>query len=336
MFKKIILVLAIILTVSGFSLFAQRSTPTSGDCEIRQECSPPGTPDPTAMNPPTYNYWEANSCTSCHFLDNGVDDFQLEVVGVSYDDKTGVFSFTGSGWYASRHSQSNHGSTQNTFCAKCHSPLQAKPQASFNNGFYVNTDLIPDGTVEAITCSSCHSPIDSVSAQIGSHVSIYLFGDVTNPASFIPIMEGQYDRLCLNCHIQRHNEDNPAFKRMYDAGVQCVDCHMSVYGVVVASSGATVVKRAHDFKVAQNLPYSCGVQGSVDGYQCHTEFSTNATLAFLPYLKEQHSAWWPMNPGGLKRAQRTPKTAEEYLALWKGIESQLTRAKSASSINRSR
>lgn len=34
------------------------------------------------MNPPTYNYWEANSCTSCHFLDNGVDDFQLEAVGV--------------------------------------------------------------------------------------------------------------------------------------------------------------------------------------------------------------------------------------------------------------
>jgi len=325
MFKKFILVLASIFVISGLSLFAQRSTPTSGDCDIRQECSPPGIPDPTTMNPPTYNYWEANGCTSCHFLDNGVDDFMLEPVGVTYDDKAQVFSFTGSGWYASRHSQSNYGSTQNTFCAKCHSPMQATPQASFDNGAFKNTVSIPNGVVEAVTCSSCHSPIDSVSAQVGSHVTIYRFGDVTDPASFIPIMEGQYDLLCLNCHVTRHNEDSAVFQRMYNAGVQCIDCHMAAYGTTVTSAGDTMVKRAHDFKVAQNLPYSCGVQGSLPDFSCHPEFTAEATLAFIPSIKQQHIEWWPLNPS--KRASgaavRSLNTAEDYLALWREIQKQV-------------
>jgi Cytochrome c554 and c-prime len=327
MFKKIFFILTILFILSSLSLYAQRSTTTSGDCDKREECSPPGIPDPTTLNPPTYNYWEANSCTSCHFLDNGVDDFQLEVVGVNYDDKAQTFSFTGSGWFASRHSQSNHGSTQNTFCAKCHSPLQAKSQATFNNGFLENTELLPNGVVEGVTCSSCHSPIDSVSEEIGSHVSIYRYGDVADPASFIPIMEGQTDQLCLNCHINRHNQDNPVFQKMYSAGVECIDCHMAPYGITVASSGATVTKRAHDFKVAQNLPYSCGVQGSLDGFTCHGEFSTNATLAFLPFLKEQHSDWWPLKPGAGKKGMTTAvgalETPADYLALWKRFQNQV-------------
>ncbi|MFI5174188.1 MAG: multiheme c-type cytochrome [Terriglobia bacterium] len=329
MSKKIIFIMAILFIISGFSLYAQRSTPTSGDCDKREECSPPGIPDPTALNPPTYNYWEANSCTSCHFLDNGVDDFQLEAVGVNFDDKAQTFSFTGSGWYASRHSQSNHLSTQNTFCAKCHSPMQAKPQATFNNGFLENTELIPNGVVEGVTCSSCHSPLDSVSEQIGSHVSIYRFGDVADPASFIPIMEGQADQLCLNCHVNRHNQDSPVFQKMYSAGVECIDCHMAPYGTMVASSDAIVIKRAHDFKVAKNLPYSCGVQGSLDGFTCHGEFSTNATLAFLPFLKEQHKDWWPLNPSAGKRASTTAtrslQTAADYMDLWKEIQNQTVR-----------
>jgi hypothetical protein len=326
MIKRSVFTLVILLLIAGFPLIAQRSTPTKGDCEKRQECSPPGIPDPTSMNPPTYNYWEANSCTSCHFLDNGVDDFQLEAVGVNYDDKAKVFSFTGSGWYASRHSQSNHRSTQNTYCAKCHSPMQATPQASFDNGAFKNTALIADGVVEAVTCSSCHSPIDSVSAQLGSHVTIYLYGDVADPASFIPLMEGQYDRLCLNCHVNRHNPDNAVFQRMYDAGVQCIDCHMAPYGTTVTSAGDTMVKRAHDFKVAQNLPYSCGVSGSLLDFSCHSEFSTEATLAFLPYIKQQHSEWWPLNPGAQKRGPRELKTAQDYLALWKELEARVNQS----------
>lgn len=327
MIKRSIFTSFIILLIAGFPLIAQRSTPSSGECEVRQECSPPGTLDPTPLNPPTYNYWEADSCTSCHFLDNGVDDFQLEVVGVTFNDKTNSFAFTGKGWFASRHSQSNYGSTQNTFCAKCHSPMQAKPEASFNNGFLQNTQLIPNGEVEGVTCSSCHSPIDSVSEEVGSHVTIYRYGDVRDPSSFIPLQDGQYDLLCLNCHINRHNEDNSAFKAMYDAGVQCLDCHMAPYGTTVASSGVTVVKRAHDFKVAENLPYSCGVRGSLSDFTCHGEFSTNATLAFLPYLKQQHQGWWPMNPGAPKRAVRELKTAQAYLNLWKDLEARVNRPK---------
>ncbi|MBZ5535947.1 MAG: hypothetical protein LAO31_08325 [Acidobacteriia bacterium] len=65
---------------------------------------------------------------------------------------------------------------------------------------------------------------------------------------------------------------------------------MAPYGLTNNGQG-TVRKRFHDFKVAQNLPYSCGVDGSVNGFVCHAGFNTESALAFLPYMKEQHSDW---------------------------------------------
>ncbi|MDD5542801.1 MAG: multiheme c-type cytochrome [Acidobacteriia bacterium] len=237
----------------------------------------------------------------------------LEAVGVKIDSTNTVFSLSGNGWFASRHSQSNYGSTQNTFCAKCHSPIEATAQSAFNNGFFTNTDLIADGKMEGVTCASCHPP-HGANPRLG----IFLFGDKTKVASYKLVPPDQEDLLCLNCHVNRHNETNVAFKRMYDAGVQCVDCHMAPYGQIVNSA---VYKRFHDFKVADNLPYSCGVQGSLSGFTCHPSFSSNATLAFLPYLKEQHSDWWPMNPQ--KRGSHQLKTAEDYLNLWKEVQKQV-------------
>ncbi|MFI5174187.1 MAG: multiheme c-type cytochrome [Terriglobia bacterium] len=289
--------------------------------------TPAATPTPAPLNPPTYNYSEANGCVRCHFTSGVSADHMLDVVGVTIDANNTAFKLSGNGWFASRHAQSNHGSTQNTFCAKCHSPLQSTAQATFNNGFMENTALIADGTVEGVTCAACH-PSHTVAVALGRRVAIYKpGGDKNKPEGYQVVLEGQDDLLCLNCHVNRHNEANAAFKRMYDAGVECVDCHMAPYGLTNNGQG-TVQKRFHDFKVAQNLPYSCGVDGSVSGFVCHSGFNKESTLAFISYMKEQHSDWWPLKPGTGKRAMRTAAgslaTPADYMALWKQIQNQIT------------
>jgi hypothetical protein len=272
-------------------------------------------PTPTNLGRPDYNYTESNGCTSCHFTTGPSTDHMLEAIGVKIDSTNTIFSFTGSGWRASQHSISNYGATQNTFCAKCHSPLEATPQATFNNGYLQNTALIAYGTVEGVTCGSCHPPHNAV-----PRLGIYQYGLPSSlVTSYQLIQPADEDLLCLNCHVERHNETNVAFERMYNDGVRCTDCHMAPYGLIVNS---TVYKKFHDFKVSTNLPYSCGVDGSLSGFRCHPEFNTNSTLAFIPYLKEQHEDWWPLNPSKSgKQGARPLKTAEDYLALWKDIQS---------------
>ncbi len=310
MSRKLVLLSILILLFIGFSLVVQCANPT-----------------PAPIENPSYNYSEANSCTGCHFRLGIAGDHMLEAVGVTFNSSTNAFSFTGNGWLAARHSTSNYGSTQNTFCAKCHSPLQATPQSSFNDGYFENTALIPNGQVEGVTCGACHLS-HNAAAVAGTRIGIYKYGmDRNTLAAYQPLMPGNFDLLCLNCHVQRHNEDNAAFARMYAAGVECVDCHMAPYGYNKNSDGSdgTLVKHFHNFKVAANLPYSCGVDGSLTGFQCHPGFSTNSTLALIPYLKGQHKAWWPLNPKGSGKNAKSGKTmtAEDYMTLWKQIERQL-------------
>jgi hypothetical protein len=99
---------------------------------------------------------------------------------------------------------------------------------------------------------------------------------------------------------------------MYDAEVKCMDCHLAPYGPIV---GTEVEKRFHDFKVASNLPFSCGVEGSVT--HCHPGHTAEGTLEFIPYLKQQHNDWWPMKPGKMKGSSVTATaTASDYMKLW--------------------
>src|SRR5262249_33295018 len=295
-------------------------------------------PSPAGLGLPGYDYSEPNSCTACHFSLGAKGDHMLEAVGVKFDDKSKVFSFTGNGWFASNHSRSNYGTTQNTFCAKCHSPLQAKADSTYSNkGIFSNTDQIPYGKVEGVVCASCH-PTHDAAVVLGRRLGIYQFGkDKTKPEAYKVIKEGQEDVLCLNCHKQRHNEKNPAFKAMYDIGVKCIDCHMAQYGKTNNGQG-TVEKRFHNFKVAVNLPFSCGLKGSVSGVACHSEFSTESTLRLIPYLKQQHKQWRPLGPneetkstdettayvmnGHTAQAMKL-ETAEDYYLFWRGLESEL-------------
>ncbi|MGH9821912.1 MAG: multiheme c-type cytochrome [Blastocatellia bacterium] len=285
------------------------------------QITPSANPVPVQIRP-SYNYSEAYSCTACHFIDGANGDHMPEAVGVKWDSTANAFAFTGNGWLSSMHAQSNFVTTQNTFCAKCHSPLEADPTAQYKKGVLKNTKPIADGAFEAVTCATCH-PSNAVAAQIGGRrLAIYQWGkDKTTAAAYKEVAEGAEDQLCMNCHINRHNTDNPAFLAMYTAGVRCIDCHMAVYGTI---PNTTTPKREHDWKVGKNLPYSCGVEGSV--IHCHPGFSVAGTLSFIPYIKEQHQGMpWPngTTPGSNKSASKASGyTATDYMSLWQYLDTQ--------------
>jgi hypothetical protein len=295
---------------------------TLGLLALTQSSSAQTTPAPTALNRPDYNYTEANGCTRCHFTMNPDGTrrgpHMIEAVGVNWDDTNKVFKFTGNGWFASQHANSNYKSTQNTYCAKCHSPLQAKPEATFKKGILINTEQIPDGQMEGVTCAVCH-PSHNAAVVLGRRLGLYKYGmDKSKPEAYNVIHHGEEDQLCLSCHIERHDEDVPAMAVMYEVGVKCIDCHMAPYAPIEANPALNKV--FHDFKVAKNLPFSCGVQGSV--IHCHPGYTTEGTLAFLPYMKQTHKNWWPLKPGKLKKSHAAA-TAADYKALWDEMEAQV-------------
>jgi hypothetical protein len=304
-------------------------------------------PLPTNMSLPTYDYGAPETCAGCHFV-LGLDH-TARVLGVIWNDTTQTWQLTGSGWLASAHAQSDHGSTENGFCAKCHSPLQASASAGFNNGTVVNAGAIPQLRFQAVTCATCHPP-DNITAQIGAlnpdaidggAIAIYLWKGYNNPASYQTLNPGvnadgtsKEDLLCLNCHEQRHNTDDTAFEAMYTTTfgpgggpVRCIDCHMSTYqSIGGGNTGLPLLEeRFHDWKVGANLPYSCGAQGSVSG--CHSNQFSQFTVAdaqnIIPFIREQHMEWWTLPPfNGEPQVAMTAHgkpTLAEYKVLWQEI-----------------
>ncbi|HKV42768.1 MAG TPA: hypothetical protein VJX67_26455, partial [Blastocatellia bacterium] len=181
-----------------------------------------------------------------------------------------------------------------------------------------NTAPVPDGQMEGVTCATCH-PSHTATAVLGRRRGIYQFGkDRNTPEAYKVIAQGAEDSLCMTCHLERHNVDNPVFSTMYQAGVRCIDCHQAVYGTVM---NTTVPKREHDWKVAKNLPFSCGVEGSV--VHCHPGFSVAGTLAFIPYIKQQHQGW-PLPQGTSNKLARvnTQPTVADYTKLWQYLDAQ--------------
>jgi hypothetical protein len=297
----------------------------------------PGTlvpPKPTALEPgvtpysptPTYDYATPNSCTGCHFIDGY--DFLSNVLGVAWNDSTQSWTRTGHGWLDSRHAQSEYGENNNTFCAKCHAPLQASATSSFNNGF-VQADPIPDGAFAAVNCRACHtdhepvgSVIDAQNPTANTSISIYLWKGINNPASYQAIPNGQEDMLCLHCHEERHSTGNAAFEAMYSAGVRCMDCHMAPYQLF-----RSLPERYHDWKVAENVPFSCGAQGSLSGFGCHSEFTAASAQQLIPFLMQQHIEWWSLPPFNgvvttpqVAASAHSLSTAGDYQNLWNQIQ----------------
>jgi hypothetical protein len=293
---------------------------------------PPGVlypPLPANMSLPTYDYAAPETCAQCHFI-LGLDH-TARVLGVIWNSQTQTWQLTGSGWLASWHAQSDRGSTENTFCAKCHSPLQASASATFDKGLVVNGSPVPQQRFQAVTCSTCHPP-DNITAVLGAlnpnaidggAIAIYLWKGYNNPASYQTLNPGQDDMLCLNCHEQRHNTDDAAFAAMYSAGVRCIDCHMAPYQYIGGGNTGLpqLAEVFHDWKVSANLPYSCGAQGSLTG--CHSSFAVSDAQNIIPFIRQQHSEWWSLPPFNgqpqVAVAAHGAITVAEYEVLWRQI-----------------
>ncbi len=313
----------------------------------RQSGPPPGILSPalpTNTSLPTYDYAAPQTCPGCHFI-LGLNHTS-RVLGVMWNATTSTWELTGSGWLSAWHSQTDQGSTENTFCAKCHSPMQASASASFNAGA-VTADPIPQQRFQAVTCGVCHPP-DNLAAVLGTlnpnawdggAMAVYLWKGLNNPASYQtltqgtpgqPQQPGQEDTLCLNCHEQRHSTGDTAFQAMYAAGVRCIDCHMAKYRYIGGGSTGLpqLAERFHDWKVGTNLPYSCGAQGSISN--CHSSFTLADAANIIPFIRQQHSAWWTLSPfNGQPQPTSLPPVAAiaahrviqvaEYKALWREI-----------------
>ena len=267
-------------------------------------------PLPTNMSLPTYDYAAPEACAGCHFL-LGLDHTS-RVLGVLWNDTTQTWQLTGSGWLASRHAQSDHGSTENGFCAKCHSPLQASASAGFKNGVFANAGPVPQQRFQAVTCATCHPP-DNITAALGAlnpnavdggAIAIYLWKGVNNPASYQTLNPAvnadgtsQEDLLCLNCHEQRHNTENSnnfMYIMMYGHGIKCISCHMSSPQKIGGGSTGlpSLSEHFHDWNVGADLPYSCSCHEHID-----TPGWTTAVMeSVIPIMKEQHEDWWDLPP----------------------------------------
>ena len=329
----------------------------------------------TALTAPTYDYAAPETCAGCHYIPEGNLpglDHTSRVLGVWLQPQAAVnasctagptsatvggtpyacctgkgtgtcgdtWQLTGSGWFASRHSQSDYASTENGFCAKCHSPLQASASASFNNGA-VNAGPVPQQRFQAVTCVTCHPP-DNITAQIGAlnpaalyggAVAIYLWKGYNNPASYQTLSAGKApdgtpaeDLLCLNCHEQRHNTDNSAFAGMY-THVRCIDCHMAPYQTIGGgSTGLPQISEVfHDWNVGADLPYSCGAEGGRTGCHHHAAETVTEIQELIPFIKEQHSDWWTLAPFNGTVMAAVPAHGAPTLIEYKTLEREISK-----------
>jgi len=306
---------------------------------------------PTNLDRPDYDYSNV-TCTSCHFIDGY--DHTARAAGLQFNSTKNLWERTGHGWWDSAHAQSQYGwsstainygwiqppgpygETDNTFCAFCHSPLQASATepGMFSDGTVINPVVVP--TFQAVTCNSCH-PSNTLAAKIlamyptaisgGQTATLIRGSDPTQVGSWIPILPGGETQFCLNCHEQNPHTPNAIFQVMFDAGVTCIDCHMAPYIVGVANNttGTPVglTERFHDWKVAENLPYSCGAQGSLNQFTCHAEFTAASARAFIPLMTAQHSEWWSLPPFSMSTetvSAHELNSTSDQLALWREIQ----------------
>jgi len=150
-------------------------------------------------------------------------------------------------WLESKHAQSYGVYQGNTYCAKCHAPFQADPNAD-----HADKDPVSSDEWQAVTCGVCHPP-RSLRIEWGTTIGVY---DITTE-EYSPLLVDDSNALCTNCHTGlRHSQDFQGYGQVmfHKKEVQCIDCHMPKTPV----ADDLKYRAAHDFNVAANLPYSCG------------------------------------------------------------------------------
>jgi hypothetical protein len=179
-------------------------------------------PDPTTPGTSI----EAAQCANCHEAPH--------------------MAFVANKWLTGAHASTYGAAQGNTYCARCHAPLQATAVATTAS----NRPIAP-ALWQAVTCSVCHPP-DAQQTEWQTPIALY---DVAT-RTYAPVAIADADVLCTHCHT---GEFAPGFQGygayMHYSGVRCIDCHMAK---IPAADAAIGRRAAHDFKVATNLPYSCG------------------------------------------------------------------------------
>ncbi len=157
-------------------------------------------PLPLNLDRPDYNY-SGVTCMSCHFTAaEGNPLHTARAAGVTYNTTTGMWERTGHGWWDSRHAQSQngwsnptstlgwtqptgtYGENDNTFCANCHSPLQAS--------VYAIASISESGTTATVTLSAPGIPLADIAVGdiifiAGNTVAGYNNVETTAPAPAI-------------------------------------------------------------------------------------------------------------------------------------------------------
>jgi hypothetical protein len=212
--------LGISASASAVASNGQRIETPQVDCGTIDPSRPP-----QPGEQPTGPSREATLCAACHSSPH--------------------MAFVASKWLESAHASSANAAQGKAECATCHSPLQAGSGAKRKKG------TIPEDDRQGVTCSVCHPPKDQ-RTQWETPIATY---DSTT-GTYSPVLLWDADFLCTYCHTGKHERRFHSYGEvMRNAGVRCIDCHMAK---IPADDPNVGQRAAHDFKVAANLPYSCG------------------------------------------------------------------------------
>ena len=134
------------------------------------------------------------------------------------------------------------------FCKDCHQPFRAEEPCGEPDRAY------------GVECAVCHTGRGG-----GCDRELRVWDRAA--CDYGPLIEhDDLNELCLTCHNQPDIIGHSAFDAppkgwgqvmLERKGVWCVDCHMPIVPYV-DRFGVETEGRTHNWKVADNLPYSCG------------------------------------------------------------------------------
>jgi hypothetical protein len=210
------------------------------------------------LTPEKHNYHEVKRCLDCK--GDGLK-IMMRSVGLA---ESGNENLDSRGWMASSHATSQvHDGVNTKECASCHAPLES------TKNFTESGELIPDKSWTGVSCNACHP--DTLVRQLRKSLIVNLkpYSDRLNYENFTfyhPESGAERNKQCAHCHIEVHQFTSELKAEMVASGeMRCIDCHMPAYDIYEER----MYERMHNFKVAANIPHSCGGMGAT--ISCHGE-----------------------------------------------------------------
>lgn len=237
-----------------------------------------------AQEPDPYDRTEAEGCAGCH-------------APVAVDIQPFIFNE----WIQTGHaSPLTLDRNDNTYCAKCMSPYEADPDASYGENVQ-----IPIEGAQGITCTICH-PDHAVRVFFETPIGNYVVGsiDLPNPqgithedgtpvmGEWIPRFHGEETELCTYCHSGSHHEKRLTWMQF----LSCTDCHMPEVPVTL-SDGTVRPTRTHQFGFPVEDPLALAEKAEYACLGCHfsrdTDWAVDAILSGMIHNEKPE-----VDPGG--------------------------------------